>query len=177
MKRSRFLSALQRRGACRSGPSYRTGRAVTDARNEVWAMDFMSDALFDGQAFRLLTMVDCCWREGLATIEGPEVSSRSRTSAAHAGSTSKRARTQSSRRGCPAAHSPPMLSAFSSMHSPTISAVLSEWSSACPAQDKTLEHLDDGEVQLHTVQIGPLIEEAPGELWAVAHVSGACSVN
>lgn len=31
-------------------------------------MDFMSDALFDGRPFRLLTVVDCCSREGLATV-------------------------------------------------------------------------------------------------------------
>jgi putative transposase len=28
----------------------------------------MSDALFDGRPFRLLTVVDCCSREGLATV-------------------------------------------------------------------------------------------------------------
>ena len=28
----------------------------------------MSDALFDGRAFRLLTVVDCCSRGGLATV-------------------------------------------------------------------------------------------------------------
>ena len=31
-------------------------------------MDFMSDALFDGPASRLQTVVDCCSREGLATV-------------------------------------------------------------------------------------------------------------
>ena len=31
-------------------------------------MNFMSDALFDGRPFRLLTIVDCCSREGLATV-------------------------------------------------------------------------------------------------------------
>jgi putative transposase len=31
-------------------------------------MDFMSDALFDGRPFRILTVVDCCSREGLATV-------------------------------------------------------------------------------------------------------------
>ena len=47
---------------------YRAGRPEIVAPNEVWAMDFMSDALFDGRAFRLLTIVDCCSREGLATV-------------------------------------------------------------------------------------------------------------
>ena len=36
---------------------YRAGRPEIVAPNEVWAMDFMSDALFDGRAFRLLTIV------------------------------------------------------------------------------------------------------------------------
>lgn len=47
---------------------YRTGRPAIAAPNDVWAMDFMSDALFDGRPFRLLTVVDCCSREGLATV-------------------------------------------------------------------------------------------------------------
>jgi transposase InsO family protein len=47
---------------------YRTGRRAIDAPNEVWAMDFMSDALLDGRPFRLLTVMDCCSREGLATV-------------------------------------------------------------------------------------------------------------
>lgn len=33
----------------------------------MWAMDFMSDRLFDGQAFRILTVVDCHTREALST--------------------------------------------------------------------------------------------------------------
>jgi len=35
--------------------------------NDVWAMDFMSDKLFDGEPFRILTIVDCHTREALAT--------------------------------------------------------------------------------------------------------------
>ena len=35
--------------------------------NDVWAMDFMSDKLFDGRPFRVLTIVDCHTREALAT--------------------------------------------------------------------------------------------------------------
>lgn len=37
-------------------------------------MDFMSDALFDGRAFRILTVVDCHSRESLAIV--PKVSFR-----------------------------------------------------------------------------------------------------
>ncbi len=47
---------------------YRAGRPQIAAPNDTWAMDFMSDALFDGRPFRLLTVVDCCSREGLATV-------------------------------------------------------------------------------------------------------------
>lgn len=47
---------------------YRAGRPQIISPNDVWAMDFMSDALFDGRPFRLLTVVDCCSREGLATV-------------------------------------------------------------------------------------------------------------
>jgi putative transposase len=47
---------------------YRVGRPAIGAPNDVWATDFMSDALFDGRPFRFLTVVDCCSREGLATV-------------------------------------------------------------------------------------------------------------
>ena len=35
--------------------------------NEVWAMDFMADQLFDGRPFRILTVVACHTREELAS--------------------------------------------------------------------------------------------------------------
>ena len=35
--------------------------------NDVWSMDFMSDRLFDGRPFRILTVVDCHTRESLST--------------------------------------------------------------------------------------------------------------
>ena len=53
---------------------YRIGRQAAVAPNEVWAMDFMSDALFDGRPFRLLTVLDCHTREALAIA--PRVSFR-----------------------------------------------------------------------------------------------------
>jgi putative transposase len=43
----------KRRRACR----YRSGRSEADAKNDVWAMDFMSDKLFDRRPFRILTTV------------------------------------------------------------------------------------------------------------------------
>ena len=46
---------------------YRIGRKMTTAAaNDVWAMDFLSDALFDGRPFRLLGVIDCHTREALA---------------------------------------------------------------------------------------------------------------
>ena len=36
------------------------------AANEMWSMDFVSDALFDGRRLRALTVVDAFTREALA---------------------------------------------------------------------------------------------------------------
>ena len=36
--------------------------------NDVWAMDFVSDRLFNQRSFRILAMVDCFTRECLATL-------------------------------------------------------------------------------------------------------------
>jgi putative transposase len=43
---------------------YREGRPGAKAANEVWAMDLMSDQLFDGRPIRILTIVDIHTREG-----------------------------------------------------------------------------------------------------------------
>ena len=40
--------------------------AVPDTPNKTWSMDFMSDRLGDGRAFRLLSILDDLNREGLA---------------------------------------------------------------------------------------------------------------
>jgi putative transposase len=40
----------------------RQDRAVASAPNEIWAMDFLSDQLFDGTRIRVLTIVDACSR-------------------------------------------------------------------------------------------------------------------
>ena len=45
---------------------YREGRPQIGERNQVWAMDFMSDRFFDERPFRILTVVDCHTREALA---------------------------------------------------------------------------------------------------------------
>ena len=39
--------------------------------NDVWAMDFMSDQLFDEKLFRTLTVLDCITREALAPAAWP----------------------------------------------------------------------------------------------------------
>jgi putative transposase len=53
----------KRHRACR----YRSERSEVNAMNDIWAMDFMADKLFDGRPFRILTIVDCHTREALAT--------------------------------------------------------------------------------------------------------------
>ena len=40
------------------------------AINEIWSMDFVADALFDGRKLRMLTVVDCYTRECLAIDVG-----------------------------------------------------------------------------------------------------------
>ena len=60
----------KRKRACR----YRQGRPEIPGPNEVWAMDFVSDQLFDGRPFRILAVVDCHTREALSTV--PRVSVR-----------------------------------------------------------------------------------------------------
>lgn len=52
----------KRKRSCR----YRGEREEPSTPNQVWAMDFMSDTLFDNRPYRVLTVVDCHSREGLA---------------------------------------------------------------------------------------------------------------
>lgn len=52
----------------RRASRYRSGRPEITEANQAWAMDFMSDALFDGRPFRILTVVDCHSRESLAIV-------------------------------------------------------------------------------------------------------------
>jgi len=44
----------------------RERQPAPSARNEVWSMDFVSEALFDGRRLRALTVVDAFTREALA---------------------------------------------------------------------------------------------------------------
>jgi putative transposase len=45
---------------------YRADRPTAGRPNEIWAMDFMADQLFDGRSFWILTIVDCHTREALS---------------------------------------------------------------------------------------------------------------
>ena len=60
----------RRRRSCR----YRAERPPAGAPNDCWAMDFLSDQLFDGRPFRLLAVIDVHTRESLAIV--PKVSFR-----------------------------------------------------------------------------------------------------
>ena len=53
---------------------HRQGWPEAGSPNEVWAMGFMADQLFDGRPFRILTVVDCHTRALLAIV--PRVSFR-----------------------------------------------------------------------------------------------------
>jgi len=59
----------RRRKACLK----REARPVAVVKNECWSMDFMSDQLFDGCRFRLLTIVDNHTRESLAIHVGQRI--------------------------------------------------------------------------------------------------------
>lgn len=46
---------------------------TAEKKNQRWSMGFVSDQLFDGRRFRVLTLVDNCNRESLALRAGPRV--------------------------------------------------------------------------------------------------------
>lgn len=50
----------------RKAAAHRLERTVLTAPNQVWSMDFVADALFDGRRFRALTVVDNFSKESLA---------------------------------------------------------------------------------------------------------------
>ena len=66
--RDEGLSIRARSPRRRRSPQYRQERPVLARTNQAWAMDFVSDTLFDGQRFRLLNVVDCFSRESLAIV-------------------------------------------------------------------------------------------------------------
>ena len=48
----------------------RQPKQLAQAVNEIWSMDFVADALFDGRKLRMLTVVDLFTRECLAIDAG-----------------------------------------------------------------------------------------------------------
>ena len=60
------LSMRTKRPRRRRTASTRVQRPAVRSPDESWSMDFMSDELFDGRRFRLLTIVDRFTRESLA---------------------------------------------------------------------------------------------------------------
>jgi putative transposase len=53
--------------------AHRVARPKTQRPNEAWCMDFMSDALFDGRRFRVLTIIDPYTRECLAAYAAQSI--------------------------------------------------------------------------------------------------------
>ncbi len=60
--------AVRRRRSRKRALGTRRPILVPDRANRRWSLDFVSDALSDGQRFRVLGVVDDCTREALATI-------------------------------------------------------------------------------------------------------------
>jgi putative transposase len=63
------IKSPRRHKSCRT----RIERPKAARANESWSMDFMSDQLFDGRRFRLLTLVDNFTRESLAIQLGQKL--------------------------------------------------------------------------------------------------------
>ena len=61
------LAVKRRRGRKRATGS-RTPMVLPEAANQLWSLDFMSDALSDGRRFRTLCVVDDFTREALAIV-------------------------------------------------------------------------------------------------------------
>jgi len=64
------LSLRLKRPRCNKAAKWRQPKQLVSAINEIWSMDFVADALFDGRKLRMLTVVDCYIRECLAIDVG-----------------------------------------------------------------------------------------------------------
>jgi len=60
------LNLRMKRPRQRVSAAHRAGRTPPEQVNQVWSMDFVSDAFLNGQRFRTLTLIDVCSRECLA---------------------------------------------------------------------------------------------------------------
>ena len=68
--REEGLSLRLKRPRRNRAAKLRQPKQLAFAMNEVWSMDFVADALFDGRKLRMLTVVDCYTRECLAIDVG-----------------------------------------------------------------------------------------------------------
>lgn len=68
------LSIRRRRPRRNRSCQVRHDRPETTCINQTWSMDFMADQLFNGQRFRILTLVDNFSRESLAIRVGHRLS-------------------------------------------------------------------------------------------------------
>ena len=67
------LNIRARRPRRRKSAAQRKRQGSAAAPNEIWSMDFMSDALFDGRRIKLFNIVDNYTRESLAIEVGQGV--------------------------------------------------------------------------------------------------------
>lgn len=70
---------VRKRGGRKRALGTRRPALVPDRANQRWSLDFVSDALSDGQRFRVLCIVDDCTREALATVVDRSMSGRRMT--------------------------------------------------------------------------------------------------
>jgi putative transposase len=68
--REEGLNLRSKRPRRHKSSTHRLERPSDVGLHQVWSMDFVSDALFDGSRFRALTIVDNCSRECLAIMVG-----------------------------------------------------------------------------------------------------------
>ncbi|MGC5809990.1 DDE-type integrase/transposase/recombinase, partial [Ralstonia pseudosolanacearum] len=68
--RAEGLSLRHKRPKRNKSARLRQPKSTVMGINEIWSMDFVSDALFDGQRLRALTVVDNYTRESLAIEVG-----------------------------------------------------------------------------------------------------------
>ena len=68
--REEDLDLRSKRPRRHKSSTHRLERPSDVGLHQVWSMDFVSDALFDGSRFRALTIVDNCSRECLAIMVG-----------------------------------------------------------------------------------------------------------
>jgi len=70
---------VRKRGGRKRALGTRRPILIPDRANQRWSLDFVSDALSDGQRFRVLCIVDDCTREALATVVDRSMSGRRMT--------------------------------------------------------------------------------------------------